>query len=123
MMLKDTINRLDVGCLPLSGESYVDGKQRVDNFDDAVLRLRDQQREAARMLACLTKREREVMQLVTSGLPNKNVARQLQLSVKTVEKHRGRLMKKLRLHSMCELFRFWFVLTWDEMLHSERLAR
>ena len=123
MMLKDTINRLDVGCLPLSGESYVDGKQRVDNFDDAVLRLRDQQREAARMLACLTKREREVMQLVTAGLPNKNVARQLQLSVKTVEKHRGRLMKKLRLHSMCELFRFWFVLTWDEMLHSERLAR
>ena len=118
-MLKDTINRLDVGCLPLSGESYADGKQRVDNFDDAVLRLRDQQREAARMLACLTKREREVMQLVTSGLPNKNVARQLQLSVKTVEKHRGRLMKKLRLHSMCELFRFWFVLTWDEMLHSE----
>ena len=123
MMLKDTINRLDVGCLPLSGESYVDGKQRVDNFDDAVLRLRDQQREAARMLACLTKREREVMQLVTSGLPNKTVARQLQLSVKTVEKHRGRLMKKLRLHSMCELFRFWFVLTWDELLQSECHSR
>ncbi len=62
--------------------------------------------------------ELPVMQLVTSGLPNKTVAHQLQLSVKTVEKHRGRLMKKLRLHSMCELFRFWFVLTWDEMLHS-----
>jgi DNA-binding NarL/FixJ family response regulator len=123
MMLKDTINRLDVGYSPLPGERDADGDQRVDNFDDAVLRLRDQQREAARRLACLTKREREVMQLVTSGLPNKNVARQLQLSVKTVEKHRGRLMKKLRLHSMCELFRFWFVLTWDEMLHSERLAR
>ena len=123
MMLKDTINRLDVGYLPLSDECDGVGNQRADSFEDAVLRLRDQQREAKRMLACLTKREREVMQLVTSGLPNKNVARQLQLSVKTVEKHRGRLMKKLRLHSMCELFRFWFVLTWDEMLHSERLAR
>jgi two-component system response regulator DctR len=72
------------------------------------------------MLSCLTIRERQVMQLVTSGLPNKTVAHQLQLSVKTVEKHRGRLMKKLRLHSMCELFRFWFVLTWDELLQSER---
>ena len=123
MMLKDTINRLDVGYSPLSNECDAVGNQGADSFDDAVQRLRDQQREAKKMLACLTKREREVMQLVTSGLPNKNVARQLQLSVKTVEKHRGRLMKKLRLHSMCELFRFWFVLTWDEMLHSECRAR
>ena len=123
MMLKDTINRLDVGYSPLSDKCDAVGNQRADSFEDAVLRLRDQQREAKRMLACLTKREREVIQLVTSGLPNKNVARQLQLSVKTVEKHRGRLMKKLRLHSMCELFRFWFVLTWDELLHSECSAR
>ena len=123
MMLKDTINRLDVGCSPLSNECDADGELRADSFSDAVQRLRDQQREAKRMLACLTKREREVMQLVTSGLPNKNVARQLQLSVKTVEKHRGRLMKKLRLHSMCDLFRFWFVLTWDELLHSECRVR
>lgn len=123
MMLKDTINRLDVGYSPLSNECDAVGNHGADSFDDAVLRLRDQQREAKRMLACLTKREREVMQLVTSGLPNKNVARQLQLSVKTVEKHRGRLMKKLRLHSMCELYRFWFVLTWDELLHSECRVR
>ena len=122
-MLKDTINRLDVGCAELSGECHTDGTQPEVGFDVAVERLRHQQREAARMFVCLTKRERQVMQLVTSGLPNKTVAHQLQLSVKTVEKHRGRLMKKLRLHSMCELFRFWFVLTWDELLHSECSAR
>lgn len=119
MMLKDTITRLDVGYSPLSGELDAHGNLRTDSSDDAVRRLRDQQREAARMLTCLTERERQVIQLVTSGLPNKTVARQLQLSVKTVEKHRGRLMKKLRLQSMCELFRFWFVLTWDELLQSE----
>jgi DNA-binding NarL/FixJ family response regulator len=56
------------------------------------------------MLACLTKREREVMQLVTNGLPNKTVAHQLQLSEKTVEKHRGRLMKTLRQHSKVYCF-------------------
>lgn len=122
-MLKDTIHRLDVDCSLPSGECDADGIQRSDVSDDAVRRLRDQQREAARRLTCLTSSERQVMQLVSSGLPNKTVARQLQLSVKTVEKHRGRLMKKLRLHSMCELFRFWFVLTWDELLQSERQGR
>ena len=123
MMLKDTTNVRAAGFAELQGTLAIGGSQQGDCSDEAVQRLYDQQRKAAQMLSCLTLRERQVMQLVTSGLPNKTVAHQLQLSVKTVEKHRGRLMKKLRLHSMGELFRFWFVLTWDEMRHSERLAR
>ena len=120
MMLKDTTNLRADGFTELQGTLVIDGSQPGDFSDEAVQRLYDQQRKAAQMLSCLTLRERQVMQLVTSGMPNKTVAHQLQLSVKTVEKHRGRLMKKLRLHSMCELFRFWFVLTWDELLQSER---
>jgi DNA-binding NarL/FixJ family response regulator len=120
MMLKDTTNLRADGFTELQGTLAIGGSQHGDCSDEAVQRLYDQQRKAAQMLSCLTLRERQVMQLVTSGLPNKTVAHQLQLSVKTVEKHRGRLMKKLRLHSMCELFRFWFVLTWDELLQSER---
>ena len=119
MMLKDTTNIRADGFTELQGTLAIDGSQPGDCSDEAVQRLYDQQRKAAQMLSCLTLRERQVMQLVTSGLPNKTVAHQLHLSVKTVEKHRGRLMKKLRLHSMCELFRFWFVLTWDELLQSE----
>ena len=122
-MLKDTINRLDAGNEEISCDRHSEGMEPRDGVDVAVDRLRHQQREAARLFVSLTKRERQVIQLVTSGLPNKTVAHQLQLSVKTVEKYRGRLMKKLRLRNMCELFRFWFVLTWDGLFQSECLGR
>ena len=51
----------------------------------------------------LTEREREVMKLVAEGHPNKYVAEYLSLSVKTVEKHRSNLMKKLDLHNSSTL--------------------
>jgi DNA-binding NarL/FixJ family response regulator len=47
----------------------------------------------------LTHREREVLKLVAEGHPNKYIAEYLFLSVKTVEKHRSNLMKKLDLHN------------------------
>lgn len=68
------------------------------------------------MLECLTERERQIMEMVTSGLPNKAVARQLEISIKTVEKHRSNVMRKLRINTMCDLLRFWFTLTWDDAL-------
>lgn len=47
----------------------------------------------------LTLREREVIKLIAEGNTNKMIARMLSISVKTVEKHRGNMMKKLDLHS------------------------
>ncbi len=47
----------------------------------------------------LTHREREVLKLVAEGHPNKYIANYLCLSIKTVEKHRSNLMKKLDLHN------------------------
>ncbi len=47
----------------------------------------------------LTHREREVLKLVAEGHPNKYIADYFCLSVKTVEKHRSNLMKKLDLHN------------------------
>lgn len=47
----------------------------------------------------LTLRERQVIKLIAEGNSNKLIARSLSISVKTVEKHRGNLMKKLDLHS------------------------
>jgi len=47
----------------------------------------------------LTHREREVLKLVAEGHPNKYIADYLCLSIKTVEKHRSNLMKKLDLHN------------------------
>jgi len=86
--------------------------------EELVSKLRDRQQKAAQMLNRLTPRERQVMQLVTTGLPNKTVAMQLNLSIKTVEKHRGSIMRKLQLRSICDLLQFWFTLTWDKAVET-----
>lgn len=51
----------------------------------------------------LTHREREVLKLVAEGHPNKHIAEFLCLSIKTVEKHRSNLMRKLDLHNASTL--------------------
>ena len=56
----------------------------------------------------VTHRERQVLKLVAEGRPNKAIAEFLCLSVKTVEKHRSNLMKKLNLHNASMLTAFAF---------------
>lgn len=51
----------------------------------------------------LTGREREILKLIAEGYKNKGIAEDLCISLKTVEKHRANLMKKLDLHSAAEL--------------------
>lgn len=51
----------------------------------------------------LTGRETEVMQLVTAGLSNKDIARQLEISPRTVEKYRARVMEKMHAESIADL--------------------
>jgi DNA-binding NarL/FixJ family response regulator len=53
----------------------------------------------------LTSREREVLQLISEGHTNKAIALVLQVSVKTVEKHRANLMSKLDVHDLAGLIR------------------
>ena len=54
----------------------------------------------------LTTREREVMKLIAEGYRNKDVAKYLSISLKTVEKHRSNMMKKLDLHSASSITSF-----------------
>ena len=51
----------------------------------------------------LTTREREILQLLAEGKSNKDVANLLNLSLYTVETHRGNILQKLNLHSVPEL--------------------
>jgi PAS domain S-box-containing protein len=60
---------------------------------------------AAAQLRALSIRERGVMRLVVAGDANKVIARKLGLSIKTVEKHRSSLMKKLHVRSVPDLVR------------------
>ena len=57
-------------------------------------------------LADLTDRERDVMRLVIEGLPNKLIADQLDISVRTVEVHRARVFDKMNVKSAVELANF-----------------
>ena len=60
-------------------------------------------REAAERLATLTQREREVLDRVVAGRINREIAEELDISVKTVEAHRSKLMEKLGVGSVAEL--------------------
>ena len=54
----------------------------------------------------LTTREAEVLQLIAEGKPNKQIASDLCISIKTVEKHRQQVMNKLRIHDIAGLTRY-----------------
>lgn len=71
---------------------------------DAV--LSDYRKHVTDPIDLLSSREREVLQIIAEGKTNKEIAALLNLSVYTVEAHRGRIMEKLNLHSTGELVRF-----------------
>jgi DNA-binding NarL/FixJ family response regulator len=64
------------------------------------------QLEEATSATNLSIREAEVLQLIAEGMANKQIANELHLSVKTIEKHRHALMEKLDLHSVADLVRY-----------------
>ncbi len=73
-------------------------------LEDARLRQKRAQRERARArLQSLTPRERQVMDLVILGRSNKQIARELDISPKTVEVHRSNVMAKMKAQSLAEL--------------------
>jgi DNA-binding NarL/FixJ family response regulator len=81
-------------------------------FSPAIAkRLRDRCRQAfvdgqpLRRNVELTSREAEVLQLIAEGLPNKQIAGELGISIKTVEKHRQQVMNKLNIHDVAGLTR------------------
>jgi two-component system, LuxR family, response regulator FixJ len=82
-------------------------QQLFDCIQKAIACDLDQQRtqEIRDRMARLTPRELEVMQLVVLGLLNKQIARELTLSMKTVEQHRARVMEKMGADSLASLVR------------------
>jgi DNA-binding NarL/FixJ family response regulator len=54
----------------------------------------------------LTSREKQILQLITEGLMNKEIAAKLKISMNTVHVHRNKIMDKLDIHRQAELIRF-----------------
>ena len=88
---------------PFSNNLLVDRvEQALQLSAQALLRRRGQQ-TLQQALAELTDRERDVMQLVIEGRPNKLIADALDISVRTVEVHRARVFEKMDVKSAVEL--------------------
>ncbi|MCL5743547.1 MAG: response regulator transcription factor, partial [Acidobacteria bacterium] len=68
--------------------------------------LNDYRRHVTDPVDLLSTREREILQMIAEGKTNKEIASVLNLSVYTVDAHRGHIMDKLNLHSVNELVRF-----------------
>ncbi len=100
-LLKDSIDRDLVAAVRslANGQSYLSPA-----ISDIV--LGDYRQSVKDPLDLLTSREREVLQLIAEGGTNKEIATALNLSIYTVDSHRGRIMEKLNLHSVGELVRF-----------------
>jgi two-component system response regulator DctR len=90
---------------PVSDNALVDRVEQAIAHSAQQLALVDRRASVTRRLAELTERERAVMRLVVDGLPNKLVADQLDISVRTVEVHRARVFDKMEVKSAVELSR------------------
>jgi two-component system response regulator FixJ len=82
-------------------------EQAIDRLEHAAV-SRDRADEAAVRLEALTPREREVLDGLARGLPNKTIAYDLGISPRTVEIHRANLMTKLEVRSLSEALRIAF---------------
>jgi two-component system response regulator NreC len=86
------------------GEAYLYPSVAKVVIGDYVRRLREGRGLSAREV--LTDREREILQLIAEGYTNREMADLLHLSIKTVQNHRARIMKKLDLHDRGELIKY-----------------
>lgn len=88
---------------PLSREALISRIREAFEVDAQRRLHRAMESEIVGRYRRLTAREREVMTLVTSGLSNKEIARQLQISPRTVENHRARVMATMLADSLAQL--------------------
>ena len=88
---------------PFSDNALVDRVEQALAVSAQELAERLQQRKLGGLLAELTEREQGVMRLVVQGLPNKLIADQLGISVRTVEVHRARVFEKMNVKSAVDL--------------------
>lgn len=96
---------LDVFEKPVNDEVLLARIREAIAIDAETRKTESWRHEVRARIAKLTPREHQIMDLVVAGSPNKRIAADLGVSEKTVEVHRKRVMKKLRVKSAVDLVR------------------
>lgn len=90
---------------PYRGQDLLDRIHEAIALDRESRRKKSERDEVWELLESLTPREREVMDLLIDGVPNKAIASQLGIARKTVDVHRLRIMRKMKATSVVDLVR------------------
>ena len=88
---------------PFHNQELLSRIERAMELDELLANRRQRDDAISNRLEQLTQREREVMKLVVIGKLNKQIADELQISMKTVEAHRARVMEKMGVRTLAEL--------------------
>ena len=95
---------------PLREDQLLECIERSLNWHDRAHEERLERAQLEARTALLTEREREVLDLVAAGEPNKLIARHLGISFRTVELHRGHIIEKLQARSLSDLIRMAIII-------------
>lgn len=98
---------LDYLLLPIEEEAFAAMLCRISQRAPAQLRARRRMIEAREKVGGLSEREREVLELLVGGGSNKLIARELEISPRTVEIHRANMMEKLGAKHVAEAVRLY----------------
>jgi two-component system, LuxR family, response regulator FixJ len=90
---------------PANDDALLEQVQRALALDERRRKENGQVDVVRERIARLTSREREVVALVVDGLSSKEIAARIHLSLKTVEAHRAKIMKKMQAVSVAQLVR------------------
>lgn len=94
---------------PYREQELLDKISRALDKDAASRDYLIEKREVQDRLETLTARETEVMEMMVGGNANKVIGIDLGISERTVEIHRGRVMKKMKTHSLAELVKMYLI--------------